>query len=485
MTISATPRKAGPFTGNGTQTVFPFSFKVFAASDVKVTTADTFGVETVLTTGYSVSLNPDQVASPGGAVTLASALALNFKLTLVGNLPLDQTLAIPGGGNYNPVAHENELDRIVMQMQQLAEQLARAVKVAVTDNADPATYVAGLSVAVAAAAASATAAQNYLNSFKGQYYGAATGDPTLDPLGNPITAGDLYFNSATTTMRVWSGAAWVDTGAAQPVTVNVQRFSGTGAQTVFTLSTAPAFQNGCEVYISGVAKVPGVDYTVTGTTLTFISGAPASGTNNIFVRSISAYGGGVPNDGSVTTSKLASLSVATANLIDACVATAKLADGSVTLAKLAAIYGTGANQLVQLDATSKLPAVDGSQLSGLPAGAPSALDAVGSVALLYCTTQLAALSAGATTSGSSLRAYNTGAANPFTALRSVTQTTTVEGTYPGWTTAGTALGGTWRLLAAFKNTQSSTVTMYDESGVFPVRWSNNDTFYPSIWQRIA
>lgn len=44
-----------------------------------------------------------------------------------------------------------------------------------------------------------------------------------------------------------------------------------------------------------------------------------------------------------------------------------LADGSITLAKLASsVYGTsGANKLLQLDGTGKLPAVDGSQLTGL------------------------------------------------------------------------------------------------------------------------
>lgn len=44
-----------------------------------------------------------------------------------------------------------------------------------------------------------------------------------------------------------------------------------------------------------------------------------------------------------------------------------LADGSITLAKLASsAYGTsGANKLLQLDGTGKLPAVDGSQLTGI------------------------------------------------------------------------------------------------------------------------
>jgi hypothetical protein len=49
----------------------------------------------------------------------------------------------------------------------------------------------------------------YLNTFKGQYYGALATDPTVDPLGAPMTAGDLYFNTTSNEMRNYTGAAWV------------------------------------------------------------------------------------------------------------------------------------------------------------------------------------------------------------------------------------------------------------------------------------
>ena len=51
MTISTALRKAGPFTGNGATTAFPFSFKVFAATDATVTVANTQGNESVLALG--------------------------------------------------------------------------------------------------------------------------------------------------------------------------------------------------------------------------------------------------------------------------------------------------------------------------------------------------------------------------------------------------------------------------------------------------
>lgn len=301
MTIPSTSRKAGPFTGNGSTNSWPFTFKVFAATDIKVTAATASGVETelVLGTDYTVSLNANQETSPGGSVTYL--LANGSKLTITGDIDYDQTLDLPAGGNFSATALENQLDRTTIQIQQLAEDVARAIKVPVTDTTTPEALLADLSGDAASAAASAASAEQAWETFQAQYYGALAADPALDPLGNAPTAGDLYWNTSLDRMRGYTGAAWADTAVA--MAVSVQSFSGTGSQTDFTLSSAPAFQNACEVYIGGVAQVPAVDYTVSGTTLTFTS-APPAGTNNIFVRSLAAYAAGAPSDGSVTPAKL-------------------------------------------------------------------------------------------------------------------------------------------------------------------------------------
>jgi len=64
--------------------------------------------------------------------------------------------------------------------------------------------------------------------------------------------------------------------------ITAQNFSGTGSQTVFTMSVTPANAESVVVAISGVVQDP-TSYTVGGTTLTF-STAPPSGTNNISYR---------------------------------------------------------------------------------------------------------------------------------------------------------------------------------------------------------
>lgn len=67
-----------------------------------------------------------------------------------------------------------------------------------------------------------------------------------------------------------------------PGTVYVQRLSGTGAQTVFTLNAAPQSNNVVDIYINGIYQNKDT-FTVSGTTLTF-SKAPPAGTNNIEVQ---------------------------------------------------------------------------------------------------------------------------------------------------------------------------------------------------------
>lgn len=85
------------------------------------------------------------------------------------------------------------------------------------------------------ASGSATSALSYLNDFKGRYYGASASNPTLDPLGNAINSGDLYFNTAVPEMRVYNGTAWV-TVASTPDTIVEKSFAATAGQTSYTFT---------------------------------------------------------------------------------------------------------------------------------------------------------------------------------------------------------------------------------------------------------
>lgn len=137
MTAPATTRRAGPFDGNGVTTSFPFTFKVFATSDVRVVRADVDNVETVLSLGvdYNITLNADQDSSPGGTINYpisGTPLPVGEKLAAVGALPYDQTADLPSGGNYRAIVVENALDRGVFQVQQLLEEVDRAMTLPVS-----------------------------------------------------------------------------------------------------------------------------------------------------------------------------------------------------------------------------------------------------------------------------------------------------------------------------------------------------------------
>ena len=65
-----------------------------------------------------------------------------------------------------------------------------------------------LNVYRADAAASAAEALGYLQTIRATSYGAYAEDPTTDPLGNPPTVGDEYFNTTSNLLKRWNGTTW-------------------------------------------------------------------------------------------------------------------------------------------------------------------------------------------------------------------------------------------------------------------------------------
>lgn len=132
--ISSSIRKAGPYAGDGSTTVFPFAFKVFTTADVQVVYTDTLGVETVLATGYSVSLNSNQETSPGGTVTLTGALAVGARLTLTSALSPLQPMQITNGGGFFPRVLNDSADRAMILIQQLYERVGRTLAAPISSD---------------------------------------------------------------------------------------------------------------------------------------------------------------------------------------------------------------------------------------------------------------------------------------------------------------------------------------------------------------
>lgn len=259
MTVPATARRAGPYNGNGSTTSFSFSFKTYAAGDLLVTKMDALGLETtlVLNSDYSVTLNGDQDASPGGSITYpisGSALPSGHKLTIIGDLDYQQTTDLLGGGAFNARVIEDTFDRATIQIQQLEERLDRALLIPVNSTANV---------------------------------------QLPDPEGDKVIGWDedgtklVNYSPSDLATVVVTGTSYTDV------------FSGTGAQTVFVLTANPGSVNALDIAIGGVSQVNGVDFTVSGTTLTFTS-APPAGTGNVAVRYVAAVPVGSANSQDVS-----------------------------------------------------------------------------------------------------------------------------------------------------------------------------------------
>ena len=232
MTIASTTRTAGPFIGNDSTTEFPFTFRVFDEEEIVVVRLDdATQVETtlVLVTDYTVDLNASQETNPGGTITLvAGALATGYTLVITSEVEALQPVDLVNMGGFYPEVIEDALDRATVQIQQLTEKVGRAVKMPITGLMTYDELVASINTAAAIAQAAcaeaiaiiteaAEIAQESYESFRDRYIGIHSTDPIVDGNGGPLTGGELYFNSESSSLRVFMGSGWFDTG----ITVNI------------------------------------------------------------------------------------------------------------------------------------------------------------------------------------------------------------------------------------------------------------------------
>jgi len=71
------------------------------------------------------------------------------------------------------------------------------------------TQASNASTSATAAAASAASAATLLDNFDDVYLGAKASDPSVDNDGDPLTAGDLYYNTVSNVLKYYTGGAWI------------------------------------------------------------------------------------------------------------------------------------------------------------------------------------------------------------------------------------------------------------------------------------
>lgn len=159
MTVASTLRRAGPYTGNGATREFAFTFKVFEAKDLSVyRSTDTAEELLVLNTDYSVELESDQDNSPGGKVILKAPLENGRRLAIISTVSYNQLAVFTNKGGFYPKTLNLVNDKTVILIQQLLEQVSRALITDPTDTITPRQLrdklLAAVDDAVAAAGAS-------------------------------------------------------------------------------------------------------------------------------------------------------------------------------------------------------------------------------------------------------------------------------------------------------------------------------------------
>lgn len=129
-------------TANGNDLATNFSFNplvIFASSDIEVYLLGTNGVETLLTENTHYTVNVTNY--PGtGSITYPVAgdpLATGESLTIVRNLPLEQTVDLENQGGYFPNTLETALDKLAMISIQQQEQINRTLKLRVSSTENP------------------------------------------------------------------------------------------------------------------------------------------------------------------------------------------------------------------------------------------------------------------------------------------------------------------------------------------------------------
>ena len=117
------------YVGDGSSTEFAFNFVVFVATDVAVYTKDEEGEDKLISpSNYTVTLNENQDNNPGGVVKFNSAPADEAVIAVVSAVPETQPMVLTTYDGFDPEVLNKSADRAVSLIQQLSDDVDRAIK---------------------------------------------------------------------------------------------------------------------------------------------------------------------------------------------------------------------------------------------------------------------------------------------------------------------------------------------------------------------
>ena len=113
------------YTATSGQTIFPYLFRVFAASDLYIT------VNGGAAPAFSVTGVLDEA---GGTIVFASGLTAGDKVIITSNIPYEQPVTYEEGDTFPAASHELGLDRLGRLCQQIKEITDRCLQVNVAQS---------------------------------------------------------------------------------------------------------------------------------------------------------------------------------------------------------------------------------------------------------------------------------------------------------------------------------------------------------------
>jgi len=232
--------KRNDYVGDGATSVFPYSFRILDASEIRVLTLDPdTNIQTLLTlnTDYTV----DGVGSAGGNVTLtAGNLADGHPLTIRRYRNVIQDADFRNVGSFLPESVEDALDKLCMELQSVHDEVDRCIKFQEIEAGSNATTI----IPVRAARA------GYLIGFDDDgditmETSSGHSGPTVQELSvAPVPGGPAQFYRIGGVLKYFDGSTSVTVGLSPDATSSYARAVKTSNQSVLAGATDKvAFQS--------------------------------------------------------------------------------------------------------------------------------------------------------------------------------------------------------------------------------------------------
>lgn len=223
MTV-ATQTSEAILNGNGSTTVFPFTFPTLLASDIVVDLISATGLITPQAQGTNYTVQ-NAGFEAGGSITMNVAPASGVRVRIRRFVPYVQPTDYKNQGSFYPATHERSFDRATMQIQQLKTGLDNSLQLIPGPD--------------------------------GGFVWDAEGYRIIN-VGSGVAQSD-----AANVGQIGSGGGGGGGGGGVIAIPKFWQFTGDGTTTEFTIAGADVADDlYYDVAVGGVAQNPGVDYDI-------------------------------------------------------------------------------------------------------------------------------------------------------------------------------------------------------------------------------